>query len=308
MKSSAEGEKRMRNWDDYRYFLAVAEAGTLSAAARALQTTQPTVGRRIRALEERMRVRLFDRLSHGYVLTDIGESVLDEIRRLDQSMLDVERKIAGQDESLAGKVVVTSTEGLAASWLAPRLADFHAAHPDIAVELLIALTPLNLLRREADIALRMGDPQSDQLIGRKVGRVHFGLYAAKSYLKARGRPRKPADLRRHAVIESTGEMAGLKQAETLRAHAKEADVAVSSNNAIAQAALLRAGFGVVPLPCYMAAGAADIERVLPDDFDVSLDLWLLTHRDLRHTGRIRAMLDFLAGAVRNDAEIFTGGR
>lgn len=298
----------MQDWDDYRHFLAVAESGTLSAAARALGVTQPTVGRRIQELERRLRARLFDRLSHGYALTEIGESVLAQVRRLDQSFLDIERKISGQDETLSGKVVVTTTEGLAASWLAPRLARFHARHADVAIELVIAISPLNLLRREADIALRIGDPQSDQLVGRKVGRVHFGLYAAESYLESHGLPRKLEDLERHVIIESVGEMGSLKQAKALRSHAGGARATVRSNNAIAQMALLHAGFGIVPLPCYMAAGVADIKRVLAREFDISLDLWLLTHRDLRRTARIRAVLDFLAEATRRDARILTGER
>lgn len=298
----------MRNWDDYRYFLAVAESGSLSSAARALGVTQPTVGRRIQELEKRLHARLFDRLSHGYALTAIGESIFEQVRSLDQSVFDIERRIRGQDERLSGRVVVTTTEGLTACWLAPRMADFHADYPDVDVELLIALSPLDLLRREADIALRMGSPQSDLLVGRKIGRVHFGLYAAEHYLEARGRPRKLDELGRHAIIESTGEMAGLKQAEVLRSHASGAVRSTASNNVFTQMALLRAGAGIVPMPCYMAAGQRGIERVLAGEFDVSLDLWLLTVRDLRQTKRVRAMMDFLAGAIRRDAKIFTGDR
>lgn len=297
----------MNNWDDYRYFLAVAESGSLSAAARALDVTQPTVGRRIRDLERRLRVRLFDRLSHGYVLTVAGESILAQVQQLDQSVLNIEQKISGQDESLSGSIALTATEGLATCWLVPRLVDFNAQHPGVDIKLLIAVSPLNLLRREADVALRLGNPQSDQLVGRTVARVHFGLYASMSYLESHGHPRQLADLVRHRIIESVGEMADLKQAEALRALAADAPAPFSSNNAFAQMALLQAGFGIVPLPCYMASGQAEIARVLEKEFDLSLDLWLLTHRDLRRTKRVRTLLKFLADAVKRDAEIFKGG-
>lgn len=296
----------MPTWDDYRFFLAVAETGSLSAAARRLHVTQPTVGRRITELEKRLRARLFDRVSHGYALTATGESILSQVRGLDQSVLNIEQKISGQDESLSGRIVLTTTEGLAACWLAPRLIDFNARHPGVDIELLIGLSPLNLLRREADIALRIGNPQSDQLVGRTVARVHFGLYASESYLETCACPRQLADLRRHKIIESVGELADLKQAEALRAYANGAQSPLRSNNAIAQMALLRAGFGIVPLPCYMAAGQSGIVRVLAKEFDLRLDLWLLTHRDLRRTRRIRALLEFLTGAIQRDSGIFTG--
>lgn len=296
----------MKNWDDYRYFLAVAETGSLSAAARRLRVAQPTVGRRIQVLEEALGARLFDRLSHGYALTVLGESIREFAVRIEQDALAIERRVAGAEEQIAGKVNLTTAEGLGVYWLAAQLPALRQQFPQLEIELSIDMSLADLLRREADIALRVGTPGSDELVGRTIGKVSFGLYAAKAYLAAHGEPKKLVDLAKHTFIESTGGIAELKQVQLLRELAKQADIGLHCNHIATQLHAARAGLGLLSLPAYMAHDAADLRRVLRTKFDVQLDLWLLTHRDLRRSARIRAVMDFIVEAVARDAAIFAG--
>ena len=290
------------DWDDFRFFLAVAETGSLSAAGRALKVAQPTVGRRVQALARRLGVRLFDRLSHGYVLTWAGAEVRDMAQDMEHQALAIERRLAGRDRRLAGPVSIAATETLTQYWLVPRLAALCGRCPGLEPALISGIGAADLGRREADVALRIGDPGPDTLIGRRVACCVWHLYAAPAYLERHGEPSAPGELRAHRVIESVREIAGLRQARELRRLAGE--VALRSNNVNVQFAAARAGHGLMALPSYMAPGRAGLRRVLDPGFEVRLDLWLLSHRDLRDNVRVRAVLDYLAEALRLDRESF----
>jgi len=291
------------DWDDYRFFLAVAQAGSLSAAARRLRVSQPTVGRRLADLERRLGARLVARGGDGYALTDAGARIRGLVERMDQEAASIERRVGGEDSRPEGRVILATTEGLAAGWLAPRLGRFRRRFPGIDLGLLVGIRTVDLLRREADIALRMGNPGCDELIGQRAGRIVCGLFAAAGYLAARGEPRRLEDLHRHAIIESTSEIADLRQAARLRELAHGAEVALSCNNVVAQIAAAEAGLGLLALPCYLARRATGLRQVLAEAFTVEIELWLLTHRDLQRTARVRAMLDFLAEEIRADRDL-----
>ena len=298
----------MRDWDDYRYFLAVAESGSLSAAARLLGVAQPTVGRRIAQLEERIQARLFDRLNQGYQLTATGRRAVEAAARMQRDAFNIERLVEGADTALAGRVGIATAEGLGTFWVSPRLAALQRAYPAIEVELLTGVSAHDLLQREADIALRIGNPRSDQLIGRRIGQVHCGLYASIAYLSAHGKPETPGDLADHHIIESVRETADLRQARRLRSLAKDAKVALRCNSIIVQLAALRNGVGIMALPHYMAREDNRLIQLLPESFDVPIDLWLLSHRDLRRTARIRAVLDFIIAEAADDPDLRIGRR
>ncbi|WP_422364980.1 LysR family transcriptional regulator [Pelagibius sp.] len=298
----------MRDWDDYRYFLAVAESGSLSAAARLLGVAQPTVGRRIAQLEERIQARLFDRLNQGYQLTATGRRAVEAAARMQRDAFNIERLVEGADTALAGRVGIATAEGLGTFWVSPRLAALQRAYPAIEVELLTGVSAHDLLRREADIALRIGNPRSDQLIGRRIGQVHCGLYASIAYLSAHGKPETPGDLADHHIIESVRETADLRQARRLRSLARDAKVALRCNSIIVQLAALRNGVGIMALPHYMAREDNRLVQLLPESFDVPIDLWLLSHRDLRRTARIRAVLDFIIAEAAADPDLRIGRR
>ena len=299
-------DSRKVDWGLYRYFLAVANAGSLTAAARHLGVSQPTVGRQIQALEEIIGARLFDRANSGYVLTGPGEAIVGLARAIENQALAIERRIAGEDERVEGRVRVSAAEGFSTYWLAPRLPDLRQSYPDIEIELIVGSAALDLVRREADIVLRIGEPRSEELVGRRLGQVHFGLFASEAYLATQGLPESPDQLAEHVVIESTGAIADLAQARRMRDLAGAASAPVLCNNLVTQFAALQAGVGLMALPLYMAQAAPGLRRVLAEDFDVALDLWLLVHRDLRPVARIGVVFEFLAEALSRDREHFTG--
>lgn len=294
------------DWGLYHYFLAVADTGSLTAAARRLGVSQPTVGRQIQALEETLGVRLFDRASSGYVLTAAGEAIVAPARIIEEQALAIERRVAGEDGRLEGRVRISAAEGLATYWLAPRLPELKQCYPGLEIELIVGSSALDLMRRQADIVLRIGEPCSDELVGRRMGKVHFGLFAAASYLADKGTPTSLDQLAEHEVIESAGAIAELAQARRVREIAGSASAGVYCDNLVTQFAALQAGVGLMALPLYMASAAPGLQRLLPEDFDLALDLWLLVHRDLRPVARIGVVFEFLADAVCRDKGRFTG--
>lgn len=294
------------DWSALRDFLAVAECGTLSGAARLLGVSQPTLTRRMAALEKSLRAELFRRSSRGLELTETGEAMLGPARQMEQGARSLELTVSGRDLALEGLVRITATEGLAVRWLTPALADLRAEHPGIDFEILVRNTALNVLRREADIAVRLGRPQQRELVARRVGHLALGLYASRSYLAAHGRPGGHADLARHqAVAFDEGEVftgAG----SWLERSLGSAHVAYRANTLGAQRAAIRAGFGVGGQACFIADRDPELVRVLPE-FQIRLEIWLVTHPGLRRSARIRTVYDFLAGRLSAADSPLAGG-
>ena len=294
------------DWNAFRFVVAVAETGSLSGAARQLKVSQPTVGRKISELEQQLKVQLFDKLFNGYSLTPAGRTILELCLDMQSNALGIERLVAGQDQDLSGQIRVSTTEGLGTYWLMPKLHEWRADHPSIKIDMLISTSMLDLIRREADVALRLGNPGSDDLVGRKLGHIAFGLYGSLSYFQRHGIPSDLADLARHTIIESSGSLMNVDQATKLRELTGDSTIALHCNHLPAQIAATAAGLGLFAMPCYVGDKTNDFQRVLKDDFNVTIDLWLLTHRDLRSIARIRAMLDFLAAKVQEDEVALAG--
>lgn len=289
-----------QDWNDLRLFLAVARAGTLSGAARALGINHSTVFRRITAFEARLGVRLFDRLPNGYVLTAPGEEMRDSVARIEEEIAAMALKVTGQDQRPSGTIRITATDMLAVGVLPPHLAAFRAEWPRIELELLVSDSVLDLTRREADVALRVGNPVQDTLVGRRVGRMAFAVYASVR-LQARG---IEEDFERNDWVgfgSSHGPLSrnlarwwpGMRQA-------------CRTNSIVAAVAAAKAGMGLAALPCAIADRDADLIRIASFPEDFGLDLWLLTHEDLRHTARIRAFLDFMTKALAAEADLLEG--
>lgn len=287
----------MKDWDDYRYFLAVAETGSVSAAARALGASQPTVGRRIGELERRTNARLFHRGPAGCVLTELGEQVRERVRVIEREARWIEQKVHYADTAPQGRVTLTTTEDMGCFCLTPLLGDFHRAHPEIDLDMVVTYQAMDLLVGDADIALRVGDPRSEQLVGRRIASARFHLYASESYLQHNGVPRSVEDLRRHNVIDSVRQLNAFPQVDWLRRHADGARVAFTGDNIMVQLSALGAGLGVMALPSYMVRDRQDLRRLLTDEFELALDVWLLTPKDLNKLPRVRAVLDFLAARL-----------
>ncbi|MCC2690037.1 MAG: putative HTH-type transcriptional regulator [Rhizobiaceae bacterium] len=291
-----------KDWDDLRYFLAVARAGTLSGAARTLDVNHSTIFRRIAAFEEHLGVRLFERLPNGYVLTPAGGQMQKVALRIEDEIASLDRRLAGQDNRLTGTVRITTIDMLAIGVLPRHLAVFRAAYPDIEIDLTISNSLLSLTRREADVALRVSRDPPETLVGRRVSRLVFAVYGSPDYCARRAE----SELGRHDWIGFDSEHAALERrfAEFLPAVRPVLKV----NSVAVAIAAARAGIGLAVLPCGLADMEHDLHKVapLPDEF--TLDLWLLTHEDLRTTARIRAVLDFVADRFSAEADLFGGMR
>jgi DNA-binding transcriptional LysR family regulator len=283
---------RALNWSILKDFLSVAESGSLSAAARSMGVSQPTLTRRMAALEESLRAELFRRNPRGLELTEAGEALLGPAQQMREAAHAAELAVSGRDLSLAGSVRITATEGLATEWLTPELADFRRLQPRIDVEIIVRNTGLNVLRREADIAIRLGRPQHAELVARRTAHLVLGLYGSHDYLEQWGVPRTLEDLaRHHAVAFDEGDLytgAGGFVEKALGA----AHVVYRANTLAAQRAAIRAGFGVGGQTCFIADRDPELVRVLPEH-DVRFEIWLVTHPGLRRSARIRALYDFL---------------
>ncbi len=299
----------MRDWADVRLFLAVHEHGSLVAAAEHLELTQPTVGRRLAALEERFGTPLFVRSGRRMKLTDAGNAILDSARRMQQEMYSIGRAADVQAQGLCGQVTVSATEGTGTEWLTPLLLEFHARYPDILVNMQIENRNVNLVQREADVALRLGQPTQPDLIARRLVRVGFGLYAANSYLDGRRHPvRDLSDLVHHELVgvARTPDRV-LSPFEKPLPIPPQARFSYVTNSPAAQIIAVRAGFGIGVVSHRWAAMTPGLVRLLPDLSLMEVDMWLVTHEELRYSARIRAVSEFIAEQVLNDAELFTHG-
>lgn len=285
-----------QDWDDLRLFLAVARAGSLSGAARSLGVTHSTVFRRIGAFESRLGVRLFDRLPGGYALTQAGEEMRDSVIRIEEEITALALKVAGQDQRPTGTIRITTTDLLAVGVLPRHIAAFRTEWPEIEIEVVVADTVLDLTRREADVALRIGNPAQETLVGRRVGRLGFAVYGAADRVLG-----DPAE----------GDWIGYGSAHgplvrNLARWWPGTRQVYRTNSITAAHAAAKAGIGLAALPCVLADCDPTLTRAasLPEDF--MLDLWLLIHEDLRQTARIRLFLDFMATALAADADLLEG--
>lgn len=294
------------SWDYYRYFLAVAETGSLSAAARQLSVSQPTVGRQIAELEKRLETRLFERASHGYLLTSAGQQIRERIQAVASDLDGVEQIISGLDKSLSGTIRISATEGFGSYWLTPKLSQFQAYHPSIKFNLMLDISVVDLRRREADVALRLANPRVSDLIGRKVGRTGFGLYGAKTYLEKRGRPASMADLVSHDFIGWQSGRDRLPFSAALEKIAPPGNIKFRCDTVAAQIAAVQSGIGLFVAPHYLVPRDDRVVRLLPTEINLKFDIWLLTHRDLVKAGRIRTLLDFLYERFRDDRDFLLG--
>ncbi|MGF1605765.1 MAG: LysR family transcriptional regulator [Rhodothalassiaceae bacterium] len=292
------------NWDDYRFFLSVVEHGNYSAAARALRVSQPTVSRRIAHLEERLGLRLFEQRPEGPVLTGEGQALLSVANGLRQYAIQLRRVASGLQDTLTGTIVLTTTQGLAEHWLPPRLQVFQEQYPEIEIAILAGHKRVDLVRHQADIAIRFGDPISADLVGRRMGYARCSIYGAETYFEQHGRPESLETLKDHRLIGALEDMATLPQNAELAAIAGPVHGRLSTNNINVQLSLAQNGMGLVCAPGFMAYNYPALQAVLTDSFEHRIDLWLLTHRDLQAAPRIRVLLDFLYEEFQRDLALF----
>lgn len=284
------------DWDDYRFFLAVARRGTLSAAAHELAVTQPTVGRRIGALERRLGAKLFVRRSDGFALSEAGHQILEHSEHIEHDVLAAERRVAGRDVGLSGVVRVTASEWMCTSVIAPMLPDLLDRRPELELELVAEQRHLNLARREADIALRPRRFEHADVTQRAIAPVRFALYAAPRYLAIHGLPRTGGGAG-HVVI---GMLAGVGDVvgDWLRSVLPRSTRSVRTNGRDAMVSLATAGVGLACLARVVGDRLPELERVPITPEAPAPMMWLGMPRDARSTPRVRLVADLLAGALR----------
>jgi len=300
----------MNNWSDYPILLAVSETGSLTAAGRKLGLSQPTVGRRLRALEDYFGTGLISKQDGSLVVTEFGNQVLENIRRMQDEVDAINRSRASLDSSPSGVVRLSATEGTGTVWLPCVLQKFRETNPDVFIELGIGFRDFNLAQREADIALRWRGPgNQNSLYGRKVASVSFGLFASEGYIAARGEPKSVAELQDHDVavvmmkddfpiwLNNDREDTPLPPRVTFRA-----------NNlwAFTNALTMGYGIGVLPISSQVLGADQGLRRILPE-VSQDEDLWLVAHEDLHKSRRIRSVFDFLVEAFKADADHFMNG-
>ncbi|KCZ85696.1 transcriptional regulator, LysR family protein [Hyphomonas adhaerens MHS-3] len=282
------------DWNQARAFLATAEEGSLSAAARALGVTQPTLSRQVSALEEKLGITLFERGPRMTSLTSAGLEVLDHVRAMHEAAAKLSLSASGQSQAVAGLVRIATTDTLACYHLPDMLLRLRKIAPDIEVEIRTSNKLRDLLQREADIAIRHARPSEPELIAKKVRTTSATLYASKDYLDRAGRPRDAGDLQKLKYI-------GVDTRDTLIQPLKQKGLALTTSNFTASAdsglaaiELARKGLGVGLFIADEVDQFPDLEIVWPDFKPFDVPIWLVTHRELHTSKRIRLMFDLIS--------------
>lgn len=282
------------SWDLIRSFQAVADTGSLSAAARKLGLTQPTVGRHIDLIEDQLNMSLFLRGRDGMRLTDKGADLLASAAEMASTATAFERRAAGLEDDIAGPVRISANEIFGVMILPGILTGLLDAHPGLAVELVVDNSPANLTRRDADIALRLFRPTQNDLIARKIADLPLGLYAHRDHIATHGAPESLQDLRHHRFIGFDRDTSLIDAARTMGLSLTPADFAFRCDNILAHIAAIRAGLGIGVTHRGLAARWPELLQVLPEAPLPSLPLWLACHADIRHNKRIRLTMEALA--------------
>jgi DNA-binding transcriptional LysR family regulator len=281
------------DWSLYRSFLSVIRTGSLSAAAREGGLTQPTVGRHIDSLEKTLGVLLFTRSQHGLLPTEAALELKPYAESLEATAAALVRAAVGRSGT-RGTVRVTASEIIGAEVLPPILAQVHVAHPGLVIELVLSNKTEDLLRREADIAVRMVRPTQQALVVRHVGDVELGLHARRDYLERRGTPVSVAELQDQTLIGFDHETAFIRSVRARGFALERGMFALRTDSDLAQLAALRAGYGIGVCQVALARRSPDLVRVLPKSFSFKLEVWIAMHADLRSSARCRVVAEALA--------------
>ena len=283
----------MLDWNDLRYFLAVADGGSTLAAGRELRVSQTTVARRIAALEEALGLQIFEKRQAGYTLTPAGEELLDRARQVDTAVSGFAEAAAAQVRDTSGTVRITTQE-IFVTLLSPMLRELHEQHPEILIELDDSQDFRDLGEGEADIALRsaFGDIGSG-VVGRRLGPDDWTLYCSRDYAAVHGVPTTKAQLKRHAFIGGGGPKLWRAYSTWLHDLGLDDRVIMHHASAMGMLSAIRSGLGIAVLPCIVADADQDLVQCVPPKAGHGRVMWLVTHERVRHTPRVRAVIDFL---------------
>jgi DNA-binding transcriptional LysR family regulator len=295
-------QESVLNWDDARVFLAVCRESTLRGAARILGVDQATVGRRITALEKSLSATLFLRTSEGYALTAVGEAALKAVEKMEHSALELERQIQGLDDRLTGTVRVSTTDSLAIDFLIPAIARLHRQHPDVRVQLDATTQILSLAKREADIAVRNTRPDNPDLIARRIARWPVGLFASQAYIDAHGVPAPGSAFAGHDLVVYQPYLQSHKDLTLVSEPVARGRIVASLSSSLLVRRSIAEGLGIGEIPVYVGEQEG-LVRLWPErSRPLPYDIWLVTHADLRHTARVRAVIDEIVAGFAGTGE------
>lgn len=297
----------MFDWDDLRYFLAVARHGSTIAAARALKVNQSTVQRRLTELERRIGRKLARRLASGYRLTELGREMVAHAEGVERAVQAFEQNLGRTGRDAVGVVRVTCPEPIVFRLTQSSLLErFHARYPQYRVEFVMSDKYLDLAKGEADVALRSGDTEDGELVGRKLADSLWAVYASKRYIAQHGRPERVEDLSRHLVAGLDESMAKHRAAVWLARVAPGAKVVARNNSILGLVYAVKSGIGLAPLPTALGDAEADLVRVLGPIPELARIWRILAHPDVRKAPRVAALFDFMGEEIEALRPILTG--
>jgi DNA-binding transcriptional LysR family regulator len=282
------------DWNRARAFLVTAEEGSLSAAARALNMAQPTVGRQVTALEQELDVVLFERVGRGLTLTPSGRELLDHVRSMGDAAGRVSLSAGGQSHSIAGSICITASEIYSAHLLPPVIAKLRRLAPSIDIDIVASNASVDLRKREADIAIRNAMPTQPDLIARKLGDDLAQFYATPAYLHSIGNPKTLTDLGNADFIGFDNSDVMIKGLHAIGLDVGPANFPVRTANHLVHWELVKQGVGVGVVPISVGSNEPRVQQVFADMTPIDFPIWLTTHRELNTSRRVRLVFDLLA--------------
>lgn len=292
------------DWDDLQYFLAVARSGTLSAASRELRTNHVTVSRRIDRLEQALGKKLFERSPRGYVLTNVGDRLLESAKSIAQQAETFRSESRNDSVKVGGVVRFSTLEGFGSYFLADRLPEFCRANPSIDIEMITIQQIVSLSRREADLSVTLAPPQADHYHNELITPYQLFLYGSRGYLATSPPIRDRSDLSEHAFIGYISDMIFTPGLDYLNEIAPGVRPHYQCSSLHAQLRAAVAGLGLVVLPAFIACDMPELVPVLPDRLRVDREYWSVTHRELARIPRVRLLIEFLKSQTRVAAKRF----
>lgn len=289
------------DWNGVRDFVAIVEAGNLTRAATALRVSQATLSRRLAAFEQQIGAQLLIRGPRHLELTEAGQRILEAARRMSRDAGEIPAAALDTSGSMQGTVRVSTTEAFSSMWLAEHLYEFCDLYPGITIELIADNHLTDLLGRDADIAVRLLRPTQQDLITRRVGTLRTGFYASENYVQRNGLPKRQSDLHSHRLIAMSGRR---KFAADVEARIGRGNVVLRVRNLQVAYAAIRGGIGIGPMYHYIGDRENDLVRVLEDEPDITMDIWLTALPELNDNVRVRILYDYLASAFLQQRRLF----
>lgn len=291
---------------DIQVFLAVAQSGSLVTASYKLSVNHSTAFRWLKRLEEQVGHKLFDRSNNHYVLSETGHAIFPIAENIASEITALSMMADCLDNQLIGEVKVTSADAMVLGYLPRIIKSFYEHYPGLTINLSSDNNFINLSKREADIAIRPTHSLTGNMIGRKAASMVFGLYASPDYIEEYGLPNINDKGKGHRLCDYDNSLSHLYAAKWIRDNMSNADVAIKLTSTVSLTQFAKAGIGIAAIPCFLANADSGLVKVVAFNNDIASDIWVLTHPDLRHSPKIRAVRDFIFDEIQKDEQYFSG--